>query len=529
MIENGARPQQLRTEIREFFKRDSQRLNLRVDLLNIFETLDQQFSQLDQISETLNPAVFFEKLEEIYFALQVLMKKLSGVTGESEFITRESLSPLSFEVESLGRYVESVYVDLARGTQVEGLRARLISSLKSVSESPLKDKRMALDYVNLDADVLSQMSVGERAQRDELLEGLLKKGISHPMLPSPLNFPNSAVLTETDAKSGLSLFAREYLSGALPWALEMLNFKLFSCQEYFVYGPWKENFKTKLSETQTSKSAEKLILTDFTLVPRMVIPDVSGRDVFKSVGVSMNWPDLVYISSTEKKQQALEWDQRTYQTQQESELCKSDRFSLGLMNMLWDLKLSRNPGLDLLRVLSCGFWARVPGLDLDIGLESVELEVEGYNEALYDSVATLDVYSSRFERVRVLKRELDHWQDLVNVRIPDLYAKSEDEFSKLEIQSFWDFAKREYAEKLRFYKNNFVRKNSFFVSNKIRDLERELVSDVDKEYKRKERAIGLEDRLLQTEEEVRQFAQNNLMKMAIYVAAKNADVEGRVV
>lgn len=499
-----------------------------MDLLNIFETLDQQFSQLDQISETLNPAVFFEKIEEINFTLQVLIQKLSDGTSESEFIATESLSPLSVEVEALGRYVESVYVDLDRGTQVEGLRARLISSLKSVSVSPLKDKRMGFDYVNTDADLLEQMSDQERGQRDDLMKGLVKKGISHPMLPSPLNLRNSPAETqsETDKTSVLGLAGKEYLSGAVPWALEMLNFKLFSSQEYFVYPPWKEQFKTKLSQTQTSKSQDKLILTDFTLVPRMVIPDVSGRDVFKSAGVSMNWPDLVYISSGEKKQQALEWDQRTYQTQQESQLDKSDRFSLGLMNMLWDLKLSRNPGLDLLRVLSCGFWGRVPGLALDLEVESVQLEVEGYNQALFDSAVTLDVYSSKFERVRGLKRELNHWQDLVNVRIPDLYAKTGDEFSKLEIQSFWDFAKREYAEKLRFYKNNFVRKNSFFVSNKIRDLERELVSDVDKEYKRKERQVGLEDRLLQTEQEIRLFAQNNLIKMAIYVAAKNTDVEG---
>lgn len=512
--------------------------------------MDLHIQEINQISETLNPAVYFLKLEEINFLLQVLKSKLTSKNQEYEglenwsekdpsnqnsldFIEKESSEMLLQQIDLFSDYIQSVHNDLKSKIPKSGLRGRLIDSLQKIEESPLKGKRFGIEFLNERKDRLDKISEQELKDRNAIYKDFERDGITHPLLPHPFNkmansISNSENTNQKESSNQKSdLITQSYLEQTSPWAIELLNYKIFAQEDYFQYSPFKDHLQPKLTQAQCSSHPEKLIFTDFTLAPRTLIPDVANPDLFTSPAVSMNWPDLVYISSSENKKQALLRDQRALQVEETSFLNSKDRFSLALMNMLWDLKLSKNPGLDMLKLLSCEFWSRVTQITPDSKLDSIHLDVEAYNQALFDPLVPKDLYTSKFDKIRKLKRDLNRWQELVNVRIPDLYSKTKDEYSKLEIQKFWDFAKREYAEKLRFYKNNFIKNNSFFANNKFRDLERELVSEVEKEYKMKNQNIDLEERKLQSQEDVRIFAQNNLLKMSIYVTNAFQDFKSK--
>lgn len=449
-----------KTALKSVLAANLEAVQSRPDVTGLALQLENLFTEFGNISEHFDPHQYSLKLHQLYFYLAALNSKLF----QSNWVHNECLSSL------LERVAESL------GSKGSALQERPLS---------IFGKRIAMDAFPL-RDWNSEIGLDESAFDSQLTE-LKDRGITHPLLET------------------------RHI-----WSYEMLNPRLFSSPNYFFYRDW-ESLGESLGASQFRQNPDKQILSDFVICPRTLTPSASGRPLKKSPAVSMNWDRLVYRVTPDQQNQALELDDIAYgaRSAKEDSLSQDDRFKLALSNVLWDLKMSNTPGDDLVRLFECDFWDKLVRPDMSQKGRRLDIDAECYNRSWLDSHSQPSLYSLKFDRFREMRKDILEWRQLVHEKIPDYFSKARDDFEREEIHRFADYAKRQYAQKLKDYKQDFLRRESFFATSKIQDFEHNMVTNLDKPYTPVHRQVPLSDRLLQTEQDIRRFSQNNLLKLAL--------------
>ena len=435
------------------------------DLMNLGFYIEDLFDQFDKISQHIDKEEFALKIRQLYFYLKVFSNKMK-----------------SYGLKNGEAKLQSILENLSKK----------VSNEKAIDSFDIFGKRIATDSISLKAWTEGIGSGPEEYNRE--LEELKAQGLSHPLMN------------------------KENL-----WSYEMLNHRVFSNSRFFFYQEWEETLKPLLGESQYKENPEHQVLTDFTISPRTLTPSVTGGFKKHSPAVSMHWDRLVYKNTPEKQADALKFDEIIYGAKSSTvrEFSKEDQFKLGLCNMLWDLKMSRAPGEDIVRLFECSFWEKI--LKLSSGQKNENrliIDASKYNQSWLDSSAQSSLYSLKFERFRIMRKDILKWRELVHEIIPDYYNQSKHILEKEELLKMWNFAKKRYAELLKDYKKNFVRKDSLFGSSKMHDSQRDMVTDLEKDYSNENISIDLEDRALQSESQIRVFSQDNVIKMALLARKK---------
>ena len=464
----------VKSALKNIFANDTEKNTKNKDVISLGFHLEMLFNEFDSISEDFDADQFMLKLHQLYFYIAVLDKKLR-VNFDQE--TNKNVNNL---LTNISNYLESKKINKSDNSKLF-----------------ISGKRIAMDAIPL-REWTESLGLEENAF-DEQLKDLKERGITHPLLT-----------TEN------------------PWSYEMLNHRLFASPDYFFYRDWETMFKPLLGETQLRSNPNKQILTDFSITPRTLVPSATGRSLIRSPSVSMNWDQLVYKSTETKQKTALELDEIVYGAKApvENVIIKEDQFKLALTNMLWDLKLSSSPGDDLVKLFNCSFWDKLMDTS-STSLKSVDklnIDPNIYNSSWLDLQHQPSLYSLKFEKFREMKREILKWRELVHDKIPDYFDKAKNDIEREEIHKFNEFAKRKYGELLKSYKKDFIRRDSYLNSADMQDVERDMVSNLHKVYSSRKTDIDLADRLLQNEDEIRLYSQNNLMKMAMY-SRKRAKTE----
>jgi hypothetical protein len=153
----------------------------------------------------------------------------------------------------------------------------------------------------------------------------------------------------------------------------------------------------------------------------------------------------------------------------------------------------------------------------------LHIDPQHYNQSWLDSHHQPSLYSLKFDKFRKAKKEILKWRELVHKKIPEYYSLAKDDMEKEELQRFSDYAKRKYGELLKEYKHKFAR-DSFFKSGNFQSFELDLVTNEYKDYSKAQHDTDLNDRLLQSEEDIRLYSQNNLIKLVL-LSRKNTKKE----
>jgi hypothetical protein len=444
-----------REKLAEIGNAYAEEIETKDDLVYLGFNIENIMEDFDGISQQLDQKEYVMKMNQLQFYLTVFAQKM-----------------LIYKLDEAHKKVKNL-VDLI---------IKQLPSSESGLSLDITGKRIAKDSLSLKTWCENHGT----NEQEHLLKELREKGIKHPFMNS------------------------EYL-----WSYEMLNHRLFSNNNFFIYKGWEEELKTKLTKSQYRENVNKQVMTNFVVSPRVLTPNTKGSMMKHSQTVSMHWDQLVYKVVPEKQEQALKYDEIIY-GEEPHELTKTDQYKLSLCNMLWDLRMSSDPGKNLTDLFACNFWEKLitqeQGSKPEIRLS---FDAGVYNESWLDSTGYESLYSLKFEKFREMRREILKFRELVHDVIPDYYSRVNDFSEKQELFRFSDYAKRRYAELLKKYEKEFVRKDSLFGSSNFLDYERDMVTDVEKEYSLKSTQVATEERILQTEEELRVFSQNNLVQMML--------------
>ena len=249
---------------------------------------------------------------------------------------------------------------------------------------------------------------------------------------------------------------------------EFLNYNLFKNTEYFIFESWKNNFENLSSINLTEDW--KLTQTKYGLLKKTLIPSLKGREITTLNGLSIFWNIYENEDITlDTKKKFENYDSLIENNENFDLLHNEDKFRLSLLNMAYEFRSLENYNDFFYDFFNLKFWEKI----MRLKNEKTEndffnmTEYQVLNKGLFEKKT---LYKNNVEKLVERRKELDYWQNLVDIEIPEKYNEAMSKEEKSKYKDIHSQAKLNYHKLLLQYKEEITDNRSVFSDTDYKDV-----------------------------------------------------------
>ena len=249
---------------------------------------------------------------------------------------------------------------------------------------------------------------------------------------------------------------------------EFLNYSLFKNTEYFIFDSWKKDFENL--STINLLEDWKLTQTKYGLLKKTLIPCVKGREVTRFNNLSIFWNIFENQNvSLETKKIFENYDSIVENNENFNLLNGENKFKLSLLNMAYEFRGLNEYNNFFNDFFNLKFWEKIMKMK-NKKTKNNFFDLEEYqilNKGLFERKS---LYKNNVEKIIEKRKELDYWQNLVEIEIPQKFSDSMGKEEKSKFKDIHSQAKVKYHDLLREYKNEITENRTIFSDVDFKDV-----------------------------------------------------------
>lgn len=311
--------------------------------------------------------------------------------------------------------------------------------------------------------------------------------------------------------------------------LDLLNYKLFSNSEYFVFEGWQKSLLPDLGPVQYAEG-KFTFFGKLGQLKQVILPNVDDRRLTRP-SFQLFWEEVVHSTSQERRDRALKYEAMA-RKQTQSVLKPSQRWQLSLLNFLYELRAKEDVVSVVKRLSEMDCWEKI------VNALTSDAEKTRTDQPSNDSIFTTEDVNyyfdpsvpskklkSRYETSMTEKQrardKVRNLQNKLKSELPELFRAANSESSRQQIFQAYINTQQEYITELENYRTIIDPTDNVGRDSYFKDLLYTFEGTAPSEHRSEERANENAFKLLINDKARAAFAEAFAVRFVLAVKSKS--------